>query len=188
MDKHYDHKASEEKWLKFWDEKGFFKADTDSPKKQYSLLPPPPNVTGALHLGHAMQHSILDAVARFKRMEGYDVLLLPGVDHAGIQFEGPLNKQLEKEGLSKQKLGREKWLQRAWKLKDEVYKSFHETWTVLGISAEWSREVFTLEPKVEKAVFEQFKTFWDQSLLYKGAYIVQWCPKCCTAIEDIEME
>lgn len=179
---------TEEKWYKFWEEKGFFKADPSSSKKPYSILMPPPNLTGELHLGHAMQHSILDAIARFKRMQGLDVLLLPGVDHAGIQFEGTLDRELSKKGLSKRKLGREEWLKKAWEFKDEMYKSFHNTWTVFGISADWSREVFTLEEKVQKAVFEEFKSFWEQDLLYKGAYIVQWCPKCGTAIEDIEME
>lgn len=178
----------EEKWYRFWEEEGFFKATTTSSKTPYSLLMPPPNLTGELHLGHAMQHSIIDAIARFKRMQGFDVLLLPGVDHAGIQFEGTLNKILIKEGLSKQKLGREKWLEKAWQFKDEIYKSFHQTWIVFGLSADWSREVFSLEPKVQQAVFEEFKTFWEQDLLYKGAYIVQWCPKCGTAIEDLEME
>lgn len=139
-------------------------------------------------MGHAMQHSILDAIARFKRMQGYDVLLLPGVDHAGIQFEATLEKKLSKEGLSKHELGREKWLEEAWKFKDEVYNSVHKTWSFMGISADWDREVFTLDPKVQKAVFEEFKRFWDEGLLYKGAYIVQWCPKDLTAIEDLEME
>ncbi len=172
----------------YWEEKGLFKADTASLKKPYSLLMPPPNLTGELHLGHAMQHSILDAVARFKRLQGYDVLLLPGVDHAGIQFEGTLNKQLAKEGLSKRKLGREEWLKRAWAFRDAIYTGFHDTWKVMGISADWDREVFTLDEKVQKAVFAEFKTFWEQDLLYKGTYIVQWCPKCGTAIEDVEME
>ncbi|MBI4039461.1 valine--tRNA ligase [Candidatus Daviesbacteria bacterium] len=197
----YNQKGPEEKWYKqslkisseeeiyrFWEENGFFKADPSSNKKPYSLLMPPPNVTGALHLGHAMQHSIMDAMARFKRMQGYDVLLLPGVDHAGIQFEGTLNKQLEKEGLSKQKLGRDAWLKRAWAFKEESYNSVSSTWRMMGLSADWAREVFTLDPKVEKAVLEEFKTFWEQDLLYKGAYIVQWCPKDQTAIEDLEME
>ncbi|OGE27956.1 valine--tRNA ligase [Candidatus Daviesbacteria bacterium RIFCSPHIGHO2_01_FULL_40_11] len=188
MDKVYKQQAVEEKWYKFWEESGFFKADPDSDKKPYSLLMPPPNLTGELHLGQAMQHAILDAIARFKRMQGFDVLLLPGVDHAGIQFEGTLNKILSKEGLTKGKLGREKWLERAWKYKEEVYQSFHKTWTAFGLSADWSREVFTLEPKVRKAVFEEFKKFWEEELLYKGAYIIQWCPKCGTAIEDLEME
>lgn len=188
MDKAYNPATTEEKWLRFWEEHNFFKADPNSSKKPYGLLMPPPNVTGALHLGHAMQHSIMDAVARFKRMQGYEVLLLPGVDHAGIQFEGTLNKALEKEGLSKQKLGREEWLKRAWKFKEESYNSVSSTWRVMGLSADWSREVFTLDPQVEKAVFQEFKAFWDTDLLYKGAYIVQWCSKDQTAIEDLEME
>ncbi|MBI2600141.1 valine--tRNA ligase [Candidatus Daviesbacteria bacterium] len=188
MDKTYDQKTVEEKWYKFWEDSGFFKADPNSSEPPYGLLIPPPNLTGSPHLGHAMQHAILDAIARFKRMQGFDVLLLPGVDHAGIQFEGTLNKLLEKEGTSKQKLGRDEWMKRAWQFKEEVYKTFHNTWTVFGLSADWSREVFTLEEKVQKAVLEEFKSFWEQDLLYKGAYIVQWCPKDQTAIEDVEME
>ena len=188
MDKVYDQTKTEERWYKFWEDQGFFGADPHSPKPAYSLLMPPPNLTGKPHLGYAMQHTILDAIARFKRMQGFDVLLLPGVDHAGIQFESTFNKKLAKEGLSRQKLGREEWLKRAWQFRDEVYKSFHDNWTVFGISADWSREEFSLDPKVQKAVLEEFKTFWEQDLLYKGAYIVQWCPKDATAIEDIEME
>ncbi|MBI2267913.1 MAG: valine--tRNA ligase [Candidatus Blackburnbacteria bacterium] len=187
MDKTH-HTDYEGKLYSSWEKEGLFTANPNSEKPPYSLLMPPPNLTGELHLGHAMQHAILDAIARIKRMQEFDVLLLPGVDHAGIQFEGTLDRILAKEGLSKQKLGREKWLERAWKFKEEVYQSFHKAWTVIGLSADWPKEVFTLEPKVEKAVFEQFKRFWDQDLLYKGAYIVQWCPKCGTAIEDIEME
>ena len=171
-----------------WEKEGLFHADPNSDKPAYSLLMPPPNLTGTPHLGHALEHAIMDALARYKRMRGFDVLLLPGVDHAGIQFEGTLDKLLAKEDLSKKKLGREEWLKRAWQFKDEVYKSFHNTWTIFGISADWDREVFTLEPKVQQAVLAEFQTFWDQDLLYKGAYIVQWCPKCGTAIEDIEME
>ena len=188
MDKTYDQSKVEDKWYKFWEENEYFEADPQSSKTPYSILMPPPNLTGEPHAGHTLQHLIMDALARFKRMQGYDVLFLPGVDHAGIQFESTLTKLLEKEGLSKEKLGREDWLKRAWQFKDEVYKSFHKTWRLLGISADWKEEVFTLDPKVEKAVFHEFKTFWDQNLLYKGAYIVQWCPKDQTAIEDIEME
>ena len=177
MDKAYDPKKVEEKIYSFWEKKGYFKADPNSSKNPYSLLIPPPNLTGELHMGHAMQHSILDAVARFKRMQGYDVLLLPGVDHAGIQFEATLDRMLSKEGLSKQKLGRDKWLERAWKFKEEVYKSVHKTWTFMGISADWEREVFTLEPKIQKSVFEEFKRFWGKDLLYKGAYILDTVEK-----------
>lgn len=157
-------------------------------KKRYSILMPPPNLTGEPHVGHVMQHLIMDAVARCKRAEGYDVLFQPGVDHAGIQFEGTLNKLLRKENLSKEKLSREKWLERAWKFKEEIYKSFHNTWKMINISADWNKEVFTLDRQMQKAVFHQFKTFWDNDLLYKGAYIVQWCPKDGTAIENTEIE
>lgn len=188
MDKIYRQGQVEKKWYKFWEENGFFRANPKSSNPPYGLLVPPPNLTGDLHLGHAMQHSILDAIARFKRMQDFDVLLLPGVDHAGIQFEGTFDKYLAKEGLSKQKLGRDEWLKRAWQFKEEVYNSVSSTWRFMGLSADWEREVFTLEEKVQKATFEEFKTFWDQDLLYKGAYIVQWCPKCGTAIEDVEME
>ncbi|MDO8429703.1 MAG: valine--tRNA ligase [Candidatus Daviesbacteria bacterium] len=181
-------KSTESTIYQLWEKQGLFKTDPDSTKPSYSLLMPPPNLTGELHLGHAMQHAIMDAIARFKRMQGFDVLLLPGVDHAGIQFEGTFNKLLAKEDLSKQKLGREEWLKRAEVFREENYQSFHKTWTVFGLSADWSKEVYTLEPKVQKAVFAEFETFWEQDLLYKGAYIVQWCPKCGTAIEDLEME
>lgn len=182
------HKQAEASWYSFWEKKGFFKANPNSQKKPYSLLIPPPNLTGELHLGHAMQHAILDSVARFKRMQGFDVLLLPGVDHAGILFEATFNRELKKQNLSKEKLGREEWLKRAWKFKGNVYKSVSETWRFMGLSADWSREVFSLDPGPAKAVFEEFKTYWDRGLLYKGPYIVQWCPRCNTAIEDAELE
>src|SRR3989344_5483425 len=172
----------------FWQTSGLFSADPESGKPRYSLLIPPPNLTGQLHLGHAMQHAILDAVARFKRLQGYDVLLLPGVDHAGIQFEATFEKVLRGKNLSKQKLGREKWLSEAWKFKEEIYKSVSKTWRFLGLSADWSQEVFTLDDGPKRAVFEEFKTFYEKGLIYKGPYIVAWCPKDNTAIEDVEME
>lgn len=172
----------------FWLEKNYFAADPGSLKKPYSLLIPPPNLTGELHLGHAMQHSILDALARFKRLQGLDVLLLPGVDHAGIQFEATFNKYLEKQGLSKYKMTREEWLKKAWEFKEEIYKKVSDSWKFMGLSADWSREVFTLDQAAQKAVFEEFKNYYDKGLIYKGPYIVQWCPKDNTAIEDAEVE
>ena len=172
----------------FWEKSGFFKANPTSTNKPYSLLIPPPNLTGELHLGHAMQHSILEAVARFKRLQGFDVLLLPGVDHAGILFEATLDRELKKENLSKEKLGREEWLKKAWKFKEKIYQSVSGSWRMMGLSADWEREVFTLDPSPQKAVFEEFKTYWEKGLIYKGPYIVQWCPKCNTAIEDVELE
>jgi len=172
----------------FWLEKDYFAADPKSPNKPYSLLIPPPNLTGELHLGHAMQHSILDALARFKRLQGFDVLLLPGVDHAGIQFEATFNKYLEKQGLSKFKMTREEWLNKAWEFKEEIYEKVSDSWKFMGLSADWPREVFTLDQAAQKAVFEEFKTYYEKGLIYKGPYIVQWCTKDNTAIEDAEVE
>ncbi len=179
---------TEQKWYHLWTKLGLFEAKPNSNKPKFSLLVPPPNLTGELHLGHAMQHAILDAIARFKRLQGFDVLLLPGVDHAGIQFEATFEKKLEKQHLSKEKLGREAWLKKAFEFKDEIYKSVSKDWRFMGLSADWSKEVFTLDDGPKRAVFEAFKTFWEAGLIYKGPYIVQWCPRCNTAIEDVEME
>lgn len=181
-------KFNKDKIYEFWDKNGYFKAESSSKNPTFSLLVPPPNLTGELHLGHAMQHSILDAIARYKRLQGFNVLLLPGVDHAGIQFESSFDRKIARENLSKQKLGREDWLKLAWKYKDQIYNSVSRSWRFMGLSADWSREVFTLDDGPKKAVFHEFKTFWDKGLVYKGPYIVQWCPRCNTAIEDVEME
>src|SRR3989344_778423 len=180
--------TDEKKIYALWEKEGLFKADIKSSEKTFSLLIPPPNLTGELHIGHAMQHSILDAVARFKRLQGLDVLLLPGVDHAGIAFENTFDKELKKQNLSKEKLGREKWLEAAWQFKEEIYNSVSQSWRFMGLSADWSQEVFSLDEKRKIAVFHQFKKYYDDGLIYKGPYIVQLCPKCNTAIEDLEME
>src|SRR3989344_4799545 len=152
--------TDEKKIYTFWEKAGLFKADIKSSKKTFSLLIPPPNLTGELHIGHAMQHSILDAVARFRRLQGFDVLILPGVDHAGIAFE----------------------------IKKKIYNSGSLSWRIMGLSADLSKEVFSLDEKRKNAIFHQFKKYYDDGLIYKGPYIVQWCPKCNTAIEDLEME
>ena len=185
----YNPHTVEKKWYDFWIKKKYFHANPKSGEKPYCILMPPPNVTGGLHMGHAMQHSIMDVLARFKRMQGYDVLLQPGVDHAGILFQGTFEKKLLKEkNLTRQKLGREKFLEECWKFKNEVYASISKTFRFMGISADWEREKFTLSPQMIKAVYTAFKNLWDEGLIYKGKYIVQWCPRCATAIEDVEME
>ena len=180
--------TDEKQIYNFWENTGLFKANIKSSKKTFSLLIPPPNLTGELHIGHAMQHSVLDAIARFRRLQGFDVLLLPGVDHAGIAFENTFDKELKKQNLSKEKLGREKWLEAAWQFKENIYNSVSQSWRFMGLSADWSQEVFSLDEKRKTAVFHQFKKYYDDGLIYKGPYIVQWCPKCNTAIEDLEME
>jgi len=172
-----------------WLARGVFKADPTSSKPHYSILMPPPNLTGTPHIGHALQQTIMDIVARFKRMQGHDVLFQAGVDHAGIQFQGALEKKLKKEkGLTRQKMGREKFLEEAWKFKEASYSDNKKQFEMMGISADWSREVFTLDSKPTLAVYTQFKKFWDEGLIYKGPYIVQWCPGCGTAIEDVEVD
>lgn len=188
MESRYSPTEIEQKWYKFWEENGYFKADPNSDKLPFSILMPPPNLTGSLHLGHVMQHAIMDTVARFKRMQGFDVLLQPGVDHAGLQFQGTLDKKLSKEKINPKALSREEYLKYAWEFKDQNYASVSQTFRKTGISADWSREVFTLDEQVRQAVLHEFKTYYDQGLIYKGPYIVNWCSKCGTAIEDIETE
>src|SRR3990167_10892080 len=180
--------TDEKQIYNFWENTGLFKANIKSSKKTFSLLIPPPNLTGELHIGHAMQHSVLDAIARFRRLQGFDVLLLPGVDHAGIAFENTFDKELKKQNLSKEKLGRKKWLEAAWQFKEKKYNSVSKSFRFMGLSADWSKEVFSLDEKRKIAVFHQFKKYYEDGLIYKGPYIVQWCPKCQTAIEDLEME
>lgn len=188
MEPRYSPAELEKKWYDFWEQGGYFAADPNSGKQPYSILMPPPNLTGSLHLGHVMQHAIMDAMARYKRMNNFDVLLQPGVDHAGLQFQGTLDKKLSKDGINPKALSREDYLKEAWKFKDENYNSVKETFRQTGISADWSREVFTLDDKQQKAVVHEFKTYYDQGLIYKGPYLVNWCSKCGTAIEDVETE
>ena len=185
----YDPHKTEKKWSERWEKKKYFQAKPKTSKKPYCILMPPPNVTGELHMGHAMQHTIMDILARTKRMQGFDVLLQPGVDHAGILFQGTLEKKILKEkNITRQELGREKFLKECWKFKEQSYNSISKTFRFMGISADWSREKFTLSPEMTKAVYTAFKKLWDEGLIYKEKYIVQWCPRCSTAIEDVEIE
>ncbi len=185
----YDPHKTEKKWSEIWEKKKYFQAKPKSSKKPYCILMPPPNVTGGLHMGHAMQHTIMDILARTKRMQGFDVLLQPGVDHAGILFQGTLEKKLSKEKrVTRQRLGREKFLEECWKFKEETYNSISKTFRFMGISADWSREKFTLSSEMTNSVYTAFEKLWNEGLIYKGKYIVQWCPRCSTAIEDVETE
>ena len=189
MDRENNHNFKSQKEIyNFWQKLKIFPANSKTNKPKYSILLPPPNLTGELHLGHAMQHSILDAIARYKRLRGFDVLLLPGVDHAGIAFEETFDRELKKQNLSKTKLGMDQWLKKAWEFKDQIYKSVSVSWRMMGLCADWGREVFTLDEGPRQAVFHAFKTFYEDGFIYKGPYIVQWCPRCNTAIEDVEME
>src|SRR3990167_5635424 len=189
MEKFFDYKKNEDKWYKFWLDNNFFKAETGSSKKPYSLIMPPPNLTGALHLGHIWQHTISDCIARFKRMQGFDVLWLPGVDHAGIQMQTTVERRLKKEkNLNRHQLGRQKFIEYIWQCKEEWYNQQKKQMRKIGESADWSREKFTLDPGPQEAVKEEFWQFFKVGKIYFGSYQVNRCPSCETALMDIETE
>ncbi|WP_100488721.1 valine--tRNA ligase [Sporolactobacillus pectinivorans] len=183
----YDPSETEEKWYKTWREKGYFKADGDPAKKPYSIVIPPPNVTGKLHLGHAWDTTMQDLLIRFKRMQGYDALYLPGMDHAGIATQAKVDAKLRKEGKSRYDLGREKFLEVTWEWKEEYSNFIRKQWAKLGLSLDYSRERFTLDEGLSKAVRKVFVQLYEKGLIYRGAYIINWDPAARTALSDIEV-
>lgn len=188
MAKVYDPKDVEGKWYSFWEEKGFFHAEVDESKPAFSIVMPPPNVTGALHLGHAIDATIQDILTRYKRMQGFNTLWLPGTDHAGIATQAKVEEQLRKEGTSKDEIGREKFLERVWDWKEQYGGRITKQLRHLGASCDWSRERFTMDEGCSKAVREVFVDLYKKGLIYRGNYIVNWCPHCHTTISDIEVE
>jgi len=183
----YEPKQIEEKLYRMWEEKGYFKADNTSTKPPFSIVIPPPNVTGSLHMGHALNNTLQDILARYKRAKGFNVLWLPGCDHAGIATQNVVERELKKEKLTKHDLGREKFLERVWEWKDKYGKTIMRQLRRLGSSLDWSRERFTMDDGLSAAVREVFVTLYKQGLIYRGDYIVNWCPRCLTAISDIEV-
>ena len=171
-----------------WVDGGHFTADVDSDRPPYCIVLPPPNVTGVLHIGHALDHTIQDALVRRRRMQGYEVLWLPGMDHAGIATQNVVEKQLAREGLSRHDLGREKFVERVWQWKAESGGAILGQMRRLGDSVDWTRERFTMDPGLSRAVLTIFKQLFDDGLIYRGERIINWCPRCLTAISDIEVE
>ena len=188
MAKTYDSSSVEKKWYEFWEEHGFFHAEVDKTKKSFSIVMPPPNVTGALHLGHALDGTIQDILTRFKRMRGFNTLWLPGTDHAGIATQAKVEAQLVQEGTSRQELGREKFVERVWEWKNQYGGRITKQLRRLGSSCDWERERFTMDEGCSKSVREAFVDLYEKDLIYRGNYIVNWCPKCHTTISDIEVE
>lgn len=184
----YDPKNVEEKWYKFWEEENLFRAEIDPEKEPFTIVIPPPNVTGQLHIGHALNNTIQDILIRFKRMQGYPTLWLPGTDHAGIATEAKVKEQLAEEGLSKYDLGREKFLERVWAWKEKYGDTIVKQLKRLGASCDWSRFRFTLDEGLSRAVREVFVKLYEKGLIYRGDYIVNWCPTCKTTLSDIEVE
>jgi len=188
LDKSYDPHQVEDKWYRYWEEHGYFRADEDSERKAYSIVIPPPNVTGVLHIGHALNNTLQDILIRFKRMEGYNVLWMPGTDHAGIATQNVVEKQLLEEGLDRHSLGREKFIERVWKWKEQSGGTIIGQLKKLGASCDWSRERFTMDEGLSEAVKEVFVRLYQEGLIYRSYYIINWCPRCQTALSDLEVE
>ncbi|MFE6462214.1 valine--tRNA ligase [Streptomyces cinereoruber] len=171
-----------------WVERGYFEADAKSEKPPYTIVIPPPNVTGALHLGHAFQVTLMDALTRRKRMQGFETLWLPGMDHAGIATQNKVEQQLAEEGKSRHDLGRDEFVERVWQWKDEYGGRILGQLRRLGAGLDWSRERFTMDEGLSKAVQKIFKDLYEDGLIYRAERIINWCPRCLTAISDIEVE
>ncbi|HPW76079.1 MAG TPA: class I tRNA ligase family protein, partial [Kiritimatiellia bacterium] len=188
MDKHYDPKTVENKWYAWWEETGRFHAEAAQGGEPYSVVIPPPNVTGILHMGHALNNTIQDVLVRWRRMQGRNTVWMPGTDHAGIATQNVVEKTLRKEGLSRRDLGREAFLARVWEWREEYGGTIVRQLRKLGASCDWSRERFTMDEGLSEAVSEVFCRLYDEGLIYRGNYIVNWCPRCHTALSDEESE
>ena len=188
MEKKYNPKSFEDRLYAEWEKSGCFKAVRDDDKVPFTIVMPPPNITGQLHMGHAMDETMQDTIIRFKRMQGYCALWLPGTDHASIATEVKIVEELKKEGLSKESLGREGFLKRAWEWKDKYAGRICDQLKKLGSSCDWSRLTFTMDEKCSRAVREVFVNLYDKKLIYRGSRIINWCPDCKTALSDAEVE
>ena len=188
LEKVYNPSETEDRLYQNWLEKGYFRAEIDENKTPYTIVMPPPNITGQLHMGHALDNTLQDALIRYKRMQGYSALWLPGTDHASIATEAKIVEQMRKEGISKEDLGREKFLERAWKWKEQYGGRIISQLKKLGSSCDFSRERFTLDEGCSNAVNEVFTRLYDKGLIYRGERMINWCPVCKTSISDAEVE
>jgi valyl-tRNA synthetase len=188
MEKVYNPHNIEGKWYSFWVENGYFTADSVSPGKPFSMVIPPPNVTGSLHMGHALNNTLQDIVTRYKRMAGFNTLWVPGTDHAGIATQNVVERELAKEGRSREELGRDKFIERVWEWKQHSGNTIIEQLKRLGCSCDWSRQRFTMDEGLSRAVREVFVRLYNEGLIYRDNYIINWCPRCKTALSDLEAE
>ncbi len=189
LDKTYDPKAVEDRWSREWIARGYFRADAKNhPGEPYCIVIPPPNVTGSLHVGHALNHSLQDILIRWRRMQGRKTLWLPGTDHAGIATQNVVEKQLMAEGLSRESLGRERFVERVWQWKATSGNTIVNQQKQLGESCDWDRLRFTMDEGLSKAVIEVFVRLYEDGLIYRGERLINWCPRCLTALSDIEVE
>ena len=183
----YDSGEVEDRIYKFWLDGNFFHAEVDANKEPYTIVIPPPNITGQLHMGHALDETLQDILIRHKRMQGYSALWLPGTDHASIATEAKIVEAMKKEGLTKEDLGREKFLERAWEWKEQYGGRIISQLKKLGASCDWERERFTLDEGCSNAVREVFVRLYQKDLIYRGERIINWCPHCLTSISDAEV-
>jgi len=184
--KAYEPQLIEQRWAKRWAEEKLFRADVNAPGPVFSIVIPPPNVTGSLHIGHMLDHTEIDILTRWRRMQGYNTLYLPGTDHAGISTQRVVVRQLAAQGISYRDLGREAFERKVWEWKEESGGTITRQMLQLGESCDWTRERFTLSPELSRAVTEVFVRLYEDGLIYRGHYIVNWCPQCRTAISDLE--
>jgi valyl-tRNA synthetase len=187
-EKVYDPTRVEEKWYKFWLEKGYFQAELGSPKEPFSIVIPPPNITGSLHMGHALNNTLQDILVRFKRMKGYNCLWMPGTDHAGIATQNVVERELANKSLDRHQLGRDEFIKRIWQWKEKYGGVIINQLKRLGSSCDWSRERFTMDEGLSRAVREVFVQLYEDGLIYRGDYIINWCPRCHTALSDLEVD
>lgn len=184
----YDPKEAERKWSEYWKRGSYFEAGKRADAQPFTIVIPPPNVTGMLHIGHALDFTLQDIIIRMKRMQGYDALWLPGSDHAGIATQTKVEQKLRKEGVTRYDLGREKFLEKVWEWKEHYANVIREQWAKMGLSLDYSRERFTLDEGLSKAVREVFVKLYEKGLIYRGKYIINWDPAARTALSDIEVE
>jgi valyl-tRNA synthetase len=184
----YNPKTVEEKWYQFWLGHNYFHAEVEPDKDPYCIVIPPPNVTGVLHLGHALDNTLQDILIRWRRMQGYNTLWMPGTDHAGIATQARVEESLAREGVNKHQIGREEFLKRVWSWKEKYGGTIIQQLKGLGASCDWERERFTMDQGCSEAVREVFIRLYEKGLIYRGSYLINWCPKCQTTISDIEVE
>ena len=188
MDKVYDHRQTENKWYSLWEKKEFFAPKVDGKKKPYTIIMPPPNANGELHIGHATFIAVEDILIRFHRMRGRPALWLPGADHAGILTQVVYERELEKQGKTRFDLGRESFFKQTYEFTMKNKKRMEVQLKALGASCDWAREKFTLDPEISKAVYTTFKKLYDEGLIYRGERIINWCSRCGTALSDLEVD
>ncbi len=188
LDKGYEPAGIEEKWYQFWQDNGFFRAEDTSDKPPFSIVIPPPNVTGVLHMGHALNNVIQDIMCRYRRLLGYNVLWMPGTDHAGIATQNVVERDLAARGKNRDQLGREAFIQEVWKWKEKSGGAIINQLKRLGASCDWDRERFTMDEGLSDAVRKVFVRLYKEGLIYEGQYIINWCPRCLTALADLEVE